>query len=43
MNMPNYSLRDWSDSSQDWEYKKKYRDNTPQISPEAFYSDHNRV
>lgn len=42
MNRLNYQVRDWEDGmGANWEYKKKYRDNTPIIEPDAYFADHN--
>lgn len=42
MNKLNYKLRDWEDGmAANWEYKKKYRDNTPMIDPDAYFAGHN--
>jgi len=44
MNTENYTLRDWEDGQgPNWEYKKKYRDNTPLINPDAFFASHNET
>jgi len=43
MNRENYKHEDWSGDKPNWEYKKKYRDNTPIIRPEAYYSDYNQI
>lgn len=41
LNHENYTLKTWEGFAQDHEYKKKYRDNTPQINPDAYFADHN--
>ena len=39
MNRRDYKLRDWTDNTgPTWEYKKKYRDTTPVIGPEAYFA-----
>ena len=44
MNPEDYMYRDWEDGDQpNWEYKKKYRDFTPLINPQAFFADANPV
>jgi len=44
MNRQDYRLDDWTAGEQpNWEYKKKYRDNTPIISPDAYFADYNVV
>lgn len=43
MNVSKYTYKSLEGEDIDWEYKKKYRDNTPQINPEAYFSDYNRV
>ena len=40
MNRENYTLKTLEGADQDWEYKKKYRDNTPQLNPSAYFADH---
>jgi hypothetical protein len=40
MNAEKYTMRDWDDYDQpNWEYKKKYRDNTPLLNPNAYFAD----
>lgn len=42
MNRLNYQVRDWDDGmGANWEYKKKYRDNTPIIEADAYFADSN--
>ena len=42
MNRVNYQLQDWDDGqAPNWEYKKKYRDNTPIIGPDAYFAGYN--
>lgn len=42
MNRQNYKLRDWSKNEEpNWEYKKKYRDTTPIIGPDAYFAGNN--
>ena len=42
MNKQDYRLRDWDDGEgPNWEYKKKYRDRTPLIEPDAYFSGAN--
>jgi hypothetical protein len=42
MNAEKHQLRDWDDYDQpNWEYKKKYRDNTPMLGSDAFFADNN--
>jgi hypothetical protein len=37
-------LRDWDDNfGPNWEYKKKYRDKSPLIEPDAYFADSNVV
>jgi len=43
MNPQDYQYRDDSGQAPIWEHKKKYRDKTPQISPEAYYSGHDMI
>ena len=44
MTAQKYSNRDWDDYDQpNWEYKKKYRDNTPLINEDAYFADHNVI
>ena len=43
MNRENLKSEDWSGDKPNWEYKKKYRDTTPVIRPEAYYSDFNQI
>uniref|UniRef100_A0A7S3MX36 Uncharacterized protein n=1 Tax=Strombidium inclinatum TaxID=197538 RepID=A0A7S3MX36_9SPIT len=44
MSQRNWQLDDKEDGEQpNWEYKKKYRDNTPILKPEAYYAGHNQV
>lgn len=44
MNRTDYRLRDWTQGAQpNWEYKKKYRDNTPIVDPSAYYAGHDEV
>lgn len=39
-----YRLRDWDNNEQpNWEYKKKYRDNTPIINPDAYFAGENQL
>ena len=38
MNRQNYKL---ADDSPTWEYKKKYRDNSPVLDSSAYFADHN--
>lgn len=39
MNRRDYRLRDWdSGEGPNWEYKKKYRDTTPIIEPNAYFA-----
>lgn len=40
MNTEDLRLRDWDDYDQpNWEYKKKYRDNTPLINEHSYFAD----
>lgn len=41
MNRQNYQLRDEEGEAPTWEYKKKYRDKSPVISPDAYFAGHN--
>jgi ribosomal protein S18 len=41
MNRQNYQHRNEEGTAPTWEYKKKYRDTTPVISPEAYFAGHN--
>ena len=44
MNTEKYQLRDWEDGDQpNWEYKKKYRDYTPLINPDAYFAESNQI
>jgi ribosomal protein S18 len=44
MNSERYQQRDWKDYDQpNWEYKKKYRDNTPLLKPDAYFADNNVI
>lgn len=44
MNREDIRYRDWDDYDQpNWEYKKKYRDNTPLINEGHFYADHDKI
>lgn len=44
MNTERYTYRDWDDYDQpNWEYKKKYRDNTPLLDPNAYFADNEVV
>lgn len=43
MNREDYQYRDDSGIQPIWEYKKKYRDRTPEINPEAYYAGENMV
>mmetsp|Transcript_1616 Transcript_1616/g.2856 ORF Transcript_1616/g.2856 Transcript_1616/m.2856 type:complete len:378 (-) Transcript_1616:177-1310(-) len=44
MNKTDYQYQDWDKNIQpSWEYKKKYRDVTPIIGPEAYDSNYNRM
>ena len=40
MNSERYQQKDWNDYDQpNWEYKKKYRDNTPLLKPDSYFAD----
>jgi hypothetical protein len=42
MNKEDFRMRDWNKNEQpNWEYKKKYRDNTPIIGPDAYFAGEN--
>ena len=41
MNRQNYKLADDRGQSPTWEYKKKYRDNSPILDASAYFADHN--
>jgi len=44
MSQRDWQYNNWDDTDQpNWEYKKKYRDTTPQVAPEAYYSEHNHI
>ena len=44
MNKEDYQIRDWEDNfGPNWEYKKKYRDTTPLIEPDAYFAGSNVV
>ena len=44
MNSEKYQYRDWDDYDQpNWEYKKKYRDNTPILNSNAYFADNEVV
>ena len=40
MNRQDYQYREDHGVQPIWEYKKKYRDNTPVIGPEAYFAGH---
>lgn len=44
MNKEDYRVRDWDSGEQpNWEYKKKYRDMTPLVEPDAYFAGNNVV
>jgi len=43
MNRENYQYKSKEGIDEYWEYKKKYRDNTPEINAGAYFSDHNPI
>ena len=44
MNKQDYRLQDWNKGEQpNWEYKKKYRDTTPIVGPDAYFADANVI
>ena len=44
MNKVDYKLeRDYPPMAAGWEYKKKYRDRDPVISPEAYFYDYKMI
>lgn len=43
MNKENYRYKSLKGTDEYWEYKKKYRDNFPELNPNAYFSDHNPI